>query len=350
MSGGYGKPPRHSQFKPGQSGNPRGRPRRAAPAEPLSDSEFDRMLREGLDTEVAIKDGARGRRIRMSEAVLRSTLASAAKGNPLAQRIILTMQQDLELREAARRLAEEEANRQSVAFARRIKAEQARAWEAAEARGEKPARLYPHPADIVISSDGLKWSCNGPWDENDLPRYERYWTLLEVAWYRWAYSWSRLGRDNFLTKFFEILILPYAALIPTSWLDRVEPEITDTWIGLSLRELRKQLIVREERAALSEKVMDALDPPTSETNRAVEKELRWFVQLTGQKSLKACLLACDAAHAARPAHLRKLPYIVAWLDEAAEKEEAKRLAKRAERLAAKAQKTLPQPARRSTPT
>lgn len=26
---GYGKPPRHSQFKPGQSGNPRGRPRGA---------------------------------------------------------------------------------------------------------------------------------------------------------------------------------------------------------------------------------------------------------------------------------------------------------------------------------
>ena len=25
---GYGKPPKHSQFKPGQSGNPRGRPKK----------------------------------------------------------------------------------------------------------------------------------------------------------------------------------------------------------------------------------------------------------------------------------------------------------------------------------
>ena len=34
MSGGYGKPPKNGQFKKGQSGNPKGRPKK--PSEPVS--------------------------------------------------------------------------------------------------------------------------------------------------------------------------------------------------------------------------------------------------------------------------------------------------------------------------
>ena len=33
---GYGKPPKHSRFKPGQSGNPKGRPRVPATSKPIS--------------------------------------------------------------------------------------------------------------------------------------------------------------------------------------------------------------------------------------------------------------------------------------------------------------------------
>jgi hypothetical protein len=47
---GYGKPPRHSRFKPGQSGNPKGRPR--------GSSNFKTDLRKTLKSRVRVtKDG-----------------------------------------------------------------------------------------------------------------------------------------------------------------------------------------------------------------------------------------------------------------------------------------------------
>ena len=44
---GYGKPPRHSQFKKGQSGNPQGRPKQVKAHMPVS-----RIIRHSLSEEV----------------------------------------------------------------------------------------------------------------------------------------------------------------------------------------------------------------------------------------------------------------------------------------------------------
>jgi Family of unknown function (DUF5681) len=48
---GYGKPPKRTQFKPGQSGNPSGRPRGAR--------NFRTDLLEELAEPITLKDGAR---------------------------------------------------------------------------------------------------------------------------------------------------------------------------------------------------------------------------------------------------------------------------------------------------
>ena len=41
---GYRRPPRHSRFKPGQSGNPRGRPNRSKNINTLMQEELDLLL------------------------------------------------------------------------------------------------------------------------------------------------------------------------------------------------------------------------------------------------------------------------------------------------------------------
>ena len=42
MNGGYGKPPKNGQFKKGQSGNPKGRPKR--PSQPVSTAYLFRKI------------------------------------------------------------------------------------------------------------------------------------------------------------------------------------------------------------------------------------------------------------------------------------------------------------------
>ncbi len=87
---GYRKPPRHTQFRKGQSGNPGGRPRR------LTARLEDLALYEAYRTTIVMEDG---HAIPMPaiQAVLRSQLQSAAGGNVRAQRDVLAMIQHIEL-------------------------------------------------------------------------------------------------------------------------------------------------------------------------------------------------------------------------------------------------------------
>ena len=83
---GYKKPPAHSRFKPGRSGNPKGRPskRRAMAA----------VLREFLEKPLEIKDGGRIRRMQRREALVHNLYSKAMKGDPRAvTAFILLMRQ-----------------------------------------------------------------------------------------------------------------------------------------------------------------------------------------------------------------------------------------------------------------
>jgi hypothetical protein len=80
---GYRKPPPHAQFRKGQSGNPGGRPRRTA-----SERAKELVLREAYRA-VTVKEGGRALALPAIQAILRSQIALAAKGNVQAQRAVL---------------------------------------------------------------------------------------------------------------------------------------------------------------------------------------------------------------------------------------------------------------------
>ena len=80
---GYGQPPRHSRFKPGQSGNPKGRPKAA------------RTLQEHVG-EVFLKKRkvmVNGRPVRMPtiKIALSATVERAMRGDPVALRTIMPL-------------------------------------------------------------------------------------------------------------------------------------------------------------------------------------------------------------------------------------------------------------------
>jgi hypothetical protein len=73
---GFMKPPRHTQFKPGQSGNPYGRPKK-------TDTVAD-VLRKELNTRITVvKDGKR-KRLPMLQAIIKQNLNLAVKGDSKA--------------------------------------------------------------------------------------------------------------------------------------------------------------------------------------------------------------------------------------------------------------------------
>jgi hypothetical protein len=88
---GYGKPPRHTQFRKGQSGNPGGRPRR----QPVERA--NALLLAEAYRSVAIKEDGRMVPVTALQAVLRSQFELAINGNYRAQRDILKAVQHLEL-------------------------------------------------------------------------------------------------------------------------------------------------------------------------------------------------------------------------------------------------------------
>ena len=78
---GYKKPPRTTQFKPGQSGNPRGRPKKAATA-------ADLFLKQARKI-VSITIGNQPRRVSMLEAIVMKHTNKAASGDPKSTALVL---------------------------------------------------------------------------------------------------------------------------------------------------------------------------------------------------------------------------------------------------------------------
>ena len=70
---GYGCPPVHSRFKPGQSGNPSGRAKGSQNLKTI----FNRVL----DEEISLREGSEVRKVSKAEALVRGMIVGALKGD-----------------------------------------------------------------------------------------------------------------------------------------------------------------------------------------------------------------------------------------------------------------------------
>lgn len=83
---GYGRPPKHSQYKPGQSGNLGGRPRR------------DRSAKGVFSQLLALKvSSSGGQKVTMAEAIMRQLFFDAAKGDHRARTQVFQLMEKWEI-------------------------------------------------------------------------------------------------------------------------------------------------------------------------------------------------------------------------------------------------------------
>ena len=85
---GYGKPPCHTRFKKGQSGNPRGRP--------SGSKNLKALLNEALNEPVVVSEEGGRRKITKREAIVTQLVNRSATADLRALKILLDTLRDIE--------------------------------------------------------------------------------------------------------------------------------------------------------------------------------------------------------------------------------------------------------------
>lgn len=159
---GYGKPPKARQFKPGQSGNPKGRPKgsrnvnpKAAIVERLSSLVLEEAYRP-----IQIRDGGALLEIPAVQAALRSLSVQAAQGKPGAQRMLLDL---VSLVERERRRDQDQFFEEAVEYKLDAQAK----IDEARRMGHKEPEFLPHPDDLIIDPISGSVVSKGPWTREE---------------------------------------------------------------------------------------------------------------------------------------------------------------------------------------
>ena len=258
---GYGKPPRYTRFRKGQSGNPKGRPRKQKHADadiPAADlpssSEYIDVLRSIYAERVTIKTKGKPKQISLFEAIARRQAKDAAEGSVTAQREVTRAKEKLDALDAERKFALEKAKQRQMLESQEdqrkvynylvdLHKKQTEVYRIAEETGFEPIPRYPHPEDFVFDHTAGKARVAGPWGEESAFHYsriakQREYHFLDLL----ILSRQRPSGSKFLQNL---------AMIQTAYMDcmlprrqRMTSKHTDTAMVLlcsrPLRELRKR--------------------------------------------------------------------------------------------------------------
>lgn len=163
---GYGKPPQETRFKPGVSGNPKGRPKGSKNKTPsLSEDRLKQIVLQEAYRDVAVRDGDKTVNVPMAQAIVRSMAMNAAKGNHRSQKTFTEMVAHVERENRALR-------DQMLETAIEYKT----GWEIEIERcrklGIEPPEPIPHPDDIVIDFRTGEVHVNGPFTKEEKVKWD----------------------------------------------------------------------------------------------------------------------------------------------------------------------------------
>lgn len=282
---GKGKPPEWSRFRKGQSGNPRGRPRKKPADTPIGDSAIDELHRQILNRKITIKEGGKARVVSLHEAVMQSQIRTAAKGNPLAQRDVLASARELEARDEQRQLARQEEDRKFFETLVRFRETQRKVW-ASEREGEEPDAPWPHPDDILIDEVRQTGRIRGPLSEADLPLFEYFEAERDAAFAEAELVFRdrrNAGQANVMVR--DLVWRIYDILLPLRW--QIGRDLDRWQFKLAMPGTAKLRRIRDELRAHADilKVRANLPPQSREAYRFANTTMKPILQRYGYRSL-----------------------------------------------------------------
>lgn len=163
---GYKKPPKSGRFVKGQSGNPRGRPRKPKPQPPrLSDAPSESYLEQEAYRTIKLRENGREIELPVTQAVYRALITNAIKGSRLSAREFFKHLKQAEDEREKRKL-------DNYLHLQQLKREGEEILANCAKKGIEPPELIPHPEDIVLNRLTGEAYVNGPETPEDLKSYK----------------------------------------------------------------------------------------------------------------------------------------------------------------------------------
>jgi hypothetical protein len=165
---GYGKPPENTRFKPGQSGNPRGRPkgsRNKIPA--LNEERLKTIILEEAYRTITVNDGDRRVTLPMAQAVVRTLALNAAKGN---QRALNLFTELLLSTERDNKRLHDEWLETAITY----KIDWETELERRKAMGQTGPEPLPHPDDVIINMRTGQVEIKGPMTKEEKATWDMF--------------------------------------------------------------------------------------------------------------------------------------------------------------------------------
>jgi hypothetical protein len=171
---GYCRPPKEHRFKPGESGNKSGRPKKQAPVVSKLEQRHRQLVLDELYRLVAIKEGDKTVKVPALVAMIRGQWAAGIKGNRLAAKLMIDLIKGIEGDMAA---AQAELMKTLVDMKQKGMARQ----RAAERAGESEPDFDIYPEDISIDMETGEATFRDPAIRKLDEEYSRLSTEVEAA-------------------------------------------------------------------------------------------------------------------------------------------------------------------------